>query len=130
MNSEYCPVGSVAGGWESGKKCGEPCKNGIYMLKDRKGMKFPVMCDKIDCRSTILNSNVLFMADSLENSHSWGIDNIRLDITDESPDDVKNLVDMHRLGCINSKEMTERYHAMIDRIKASGFTRGHYFRGV
>ena len=128
MTSEYCPVGCAAGGFTSGGKCAQNCRTGDFRLKDRLGMEFPVLCDRIDCRSTILNSNVLFVPDALKRLRDAGIGLFRLYISDEEPDFVDRLVELHRRAAVG--EDYGDFKEISEEIKTKGFTRGHYFRGV
>ncbi|MCX8130801.1 MAG: U32 family peptidase [Clostridia bacterium] len=130
MTSEYCPVGSIAGGFGKNAGCSAACRNGVYRLRDRMGMEFPVLCDRIDCRSVILNSNVLFVPDSLDKISKSGVDSIRLNFTDEQPDDIYEIIRMHRDVLSHGISAAERYSSLIRTIKEKGFTKGHFFRGV
>jgi len=130
MISEYCPVGSVAGGFKKGQSCNRACVRGEYRLKDRKGVEFPVFCDRIDCRSIILNSNVLFVPDSIDGLRKAGVDMIRLNITDEKPEDVYRLTDLFKDAAENGEAVLKKHGEFIDEIKRKGFTKGHYYRDV
>jgi putative protease len=130
MTSEYCPVGSIAGGFKEGSKCSAPCDKGVYHLKDRKGMEFPVLCDKIDCRSVVLNSNVLFVADSLNKIQASGVEMMRLYISDERLEDVREIIRMHKEVIEEGPQALRKHERLIGRIRDSGFTKGHYYRGV
>lgn len=131
MTSEYCPAGSIAGGFCKDRECSGACsREKPYMLKDRKGMEFPVICDRIDCRSVILNSNVLFNIDELAKISRSGVHSLRLVFTDERPEEIPPIVDMHREVIKNGDSGIEKYAFLIDEIKSKGFTKGHYFRGV
>ena len=130
MTSEYCPVGSIEGGFRASSKCSGCCNKGSYVLEDRLGMGFPVLCDNIDCRSTILNSNVLFVPDSMASLIKAGISIFRLYIWDEDPGTIKELVRLYRASASDGASETAAFSRLVDRIKASGFTKGHYYRGV
>jgi putative protease len=130
MTSEYCPAGSMAGGFNDSSKCSGVCGRKAFTLKDRKGMEFPVLCDKIDCRSVILNSNVLFNIDDITRIGRSGVHSLRLVFTDEDPEDITSIVDMHREAIKNGGSDIKKYAYLIERIKSRGFTKGHYFRGV
>jgi U32 family peptidase len=130
MASEYCPVGSVEGGLGTESKCTKPCIKGVYKLKDRMGMEFPVYCDRIDCRSVIYNSNVMFTLDSLEKIRKAGTDIFRMNFTDERPEEVVELINAYRDVLENGNRRIDKYGKLIGRIKDKGFTKGHYFRGV
>ncbi len=129
MTSEYCPVGSIEGGFRASSKCTGCCTRGSYVLEDRLGMGFPVICDNIDCRSTILNSNVLFVPDSIGSLVKAGVNLFRLYIWDEEPDTLKDLVGLYRASASGGKD-NAAFGGLVDRIKASGFTKGHFYRGV
>ncbi|NLL06739.1 MAG: U32 family peptidase [Clostridiaceae bacterium] len=130
MTSEYCPVGSIAGRFDSKTKCSVACEKGEYYLKDRIGTRFPVLCDRLDCRSTVYNSNVLLLEENIGKIKDAGVDIIRLNFTDETGDEIKDIVNMHRDLVAFGKRALDSHRKLIDRIKNSGFTKGHYFRGV
>ncbi|NJD04318.1 MAG: hypothetical protein FIA99_17375, partial [Ruminiclostridium sp.] len=128
MTSEYCPVGSVKGRSSSYSECSGCCGKGEFRLKDRLGIEFPVICDKIDCRSTILNSNVLFVPDILGKLASAGISTLRLNIWGESRERIRDIVSLHR-GLAGGDDK-EKHAALVEQIKADGFTKGHFYKGV
>ncbi|MCX7749508.1 MAG: U32 family peptidase [Clostridia bacterium] len=130
MTSEYCPVGSTHGSFGSMKPCGNACNEGIYSLKDRKGMHFPVLCDKTDCRSMILNSKVLFLPDDLDKMKTSGLDALRMNFVDESLEEIYEIVALHRALLEETVDHYGKYTNVVERIKEKGFTKGHYFRGV
>ena len=130
MTSEYCPVGSVAGGMKKDAACSSCCKGGVFRLKDRKGVEFPVWCDRVDCRSTIFNSNVLLAVDAIDRLKASGIDMLRISITDEEPGEILRIVEMHKDLIENGEKAIKRHESLIGRLKSKGFTKGHYFRGV
>ena len=130
MISECCPVGSTVGGYSASSKCSGSCSKGDAVLEDRLGFEFPLMCDRLDCRSTILNSNVLFVPDDATSLREAGVDILRIYVWDEDPKTVKELVDLFKAAACGDIEKTASYSGLIERIKASGFTKGHYHRGV
>ncbi len=90
--------------------CG--CKTGYYLLKDRKGMLFPVFTDKGVCTNTIHNSLPIYMADKLDLVEKSGVSNMRFVFTTEKEDEIYRI-----------------YHMYQNAIKPDfEFTRGHYFR--
>jgi putative protease len=94
------------------------------------GMTFPVNCDNIDCRSIIFNSNVLFIPESLKRLRQSGINTIRLNITDEKPELIRELVRLYRTAADSFDEASSKYSGLIASIKEKGFTKGHLYRGV
>ena len=94
MNSEYCPVGSLAGGLSQNTKCSMPCiKNDKYYLKDRMNMDFRVVPDNIDCQCKIFNSKI----NSIE-TNDLILDSIRIDILDEHFGEIQKIIDTHKSG--------------------------------
>jgi len=130
MTSEYCPVGSLAGNFNTVSKCAGACEKGVYSLKDRKGKRFPVFCDRIDCRSTIFNADTHFLADNMDRILDSGVDIVRLNFTDEKPSEISEIIDLHRSIIDRGPGVLDEYDQLIGRIKSRGFTKGHYFRGV
>ncbi|MCX7708888.1 MAG: DUF3656 domain-containing protein [Clostridia bacterium] len=130
MTSEYCPVGSIAGGMEKGKTCNAVCKKGVYKLKDRMGMEFPVLCDPIDCRSVVFNSNVLLVPEYLNKIRSAGVNTFRMNITDEKNDEIRDIIALHKDILKSGKSAMDKHRQLIEKIRDKGFTKGHYFRGV
>lgn len=130
MISEYCPVGSVMGGFCKNKKCSRECMDKDFKLRDRKNMEFPVLCDRIDCRSMIFNSNVLLLTDNIDKIKASGVDMLRLNFADENPNEVMDIVDMHKKLITDGPKYLKDYEGLIEKIKDGGFTKGHYFKGV
>ncbi len=87
----------------------EKCKKRLY---DRTGREFPVKCSKNQGYVEILNSEILYIADKLQD---FNVDFIMLDFYDESADEVKNIISAYRKG---------------DKSKLNKLTRGLYYRGV
>lgn len=125
MTSEYCPVGCMEGGFSASSACSGSCSRGDYRLKDRMGVEFPVICDKLDCRSTILNSNVLFAPDSIKTLRASGVSIYRLYILDEPTEVIGKLVQLHRAAISGDSKTLRNYLEFTDQIKAAGFTRGY-----
>ncbi len=128
MTSEYCPVGGSIGKCEP-QKCDKLCKKGVYTLSDRKGVEFLVKSDCIDCRSTIFNSNVLFAPEFSDQISKTGIDHIRLNFVDETEKDIHDICSLYR-SLLGHDKITPDMEKLIERIKASGFTKGHFQKGV
>ncbi|MGN1133218.1 MAG: DUF3656 domain-containing protein, partial [Oscillospiraceae bacterium] len=87
----------------------ENCKKRLY---DRTGREFPVKCSKNQGYVEILNSEVLYLADKLQD---FNVDFVMLDFYDESADEVKNIISAYKNG---------------DKSKLNKLTRGLYYRGV
>jgi len=130
MVSEYCPTGCVVGIKESGKACGSgPCKD-RYVLKDRIGEKFPVLCDNIDCRSTILSSNRLFVPEVIKDLRNNGLHTLRLNIWDESSEQLNGLIAMLKDSAIKGYDKHNSYNGLNEIIHREETFKGHFFKGV
>ncbi|WP_073026496.1 DUF3656 domain-containing U32 family peptidase [Lutispora thermophila] len=118
MTMEYCPLSSSGG-------C-KGCKNQkSFGLKDEKGAVFPLFCN--NHRMQLLNSSILFVVEEMEKILATGVKRVRLDFYKESKTEVKEIIELYR----NYKNLSkESYFDTIKRVKSTGHTKGHYFRGV
>ncbi|TYQ16810.1 UNVERIFIED_CONTAM: putative protease [Acetivibrio alkalicellulosi] len=123
MTSEYCPSKEL-------NPCNGSCKGDFYSIKDRKNINFPIISDNIDCRSTIFNSKVLLFSENTDKIKTSGIDMVRLSFTDEEPEDIKKIVEMHKVLVNDESYIQSEYEGIIEKIKEKGFTKGHFHRGV
>ncbi|HEX9058731.1 MAG TPA: U32 family peptidase, partial [Clostridia bacterium] len=128
MTSEHCPSGYISGckDCSAGK---DTCKTDRYALRDRKGIEFPIYTDSTDCRSTIFNPNILFTGE-LTGKIASCADILRLDITEETQEDVENLVALYRDLTHNTEGALRKHEALVRKIKEKGHTKGHFLRGV
>ena len=111
MTSEYCPVGSIIGGLAKNTVCSKACtSNNKYFLEDRMGIKFEVIPDNIDCQSTIYNSKITSVS-----SDELNVASIRIDIINESLDEIQNIISTHKAG---------------KKLSGNEYTNGHFSRPV
>lgn len=85
VNMNYCVLGQT-------NKCYPTCQSrcrskNIYYLKDRLNMNFRVVSDNIQTVSTIYNSKIISIP-----ADKFNADVVRIDILDESIDDINNIV--------------------------------------
>jgi U32 family peptidase len=123
MLSAHCPVGAEVAGVSGGKPCGLCAKGGAYELVDRTGARFPVLCDALDCRSTVLNADVLFVPGLARRLAAAGFSMLRLYVYDEPSQEVERLLLLYRLS-LRGEE------ADAGGALGRGYTKGHYFREV
>lgn len=105
MTTRHCPWKAAAG------RCG--C-GGFYVLRDRKGMEFPVLPEKGRCVSVIYNAAPLYMADRMQELAGAGLAYGRFLFTVETAAELEAVLEDYRTA----------------RKRAGGYTRGHYYRGV
>jgi len=118
MTLEYCPVSLIS-------ECKDCSYQRVYGLKDDKGFIFPIICRQHKVQ--LLNSHVLFVAEDMGKIASIGVRRMRLDFYRENSKDVKEIISLYR----NHKNLDRcSHHEIIEKIKKTGHTKGHYFRGV
>ncbi len=97
---------------KNAKMC--PC-DGVRYIKDRLGMKFPVIKDGNQCRSIILNCKKTFMGFDMDKLYKTGAKFFRLYFTDESVEECKKVCETFLNG---------------GNYRPEDFTNGHFFKGV
>jgi putative protease len=121
MHSAHCPVGAEIARSANGKPCGLCLKNKSYELIDRIDARFPLLCDTVDCRCAILNSDILFVPQLAARLAAAGVSLLRLYAFDEPPEEIERLLAVYRKALQGFPP---------DKPLELGFTKGHYFRGV
>lgn len=114
MIMKNCPVNAL-GKCQRGKQ--------IYKLKDRKKEEFPLLCDgeRGNCKSVLLNSKPIYMADKIEDLKGLKINGIRLLFTVENFSQCDKIIEEYKRALMGEK---------IEGLKDNTFTRGHFYRGV
>jgi len=130
MLSEYCIVGSVAGGLTRKTPCKRVCRRGYYGLKDRLGVIFPVETDQY-CRMHLFNAKELAMLSHLPALLEAGVSAMRVEGKRKSAKELGRLITIYRQVI----DMGENHPIFTDakalgEIEHADITRGHYFRGV
>ncbi|HYE84654.1 MAG TPA: DUF3656 domain-containing protein [Clostridia bacterium] len=121
MTTEYCPVSMVK---DSCVNAGG-CNNSNYGIIDEKRKVFR-MIRLNSCRIQILNSDVLFLAEDLDDIISSGVSKLRADFYIESPEEISGIIKLYR----NYGNMDKNDRLLSERVKSGGFTKGHFYRGV
>ncbi len=130
MKTQQCPVGNFVGEKSGALFCKEKNNGDVYFLKDRKGMKFPLVTDCKNCVCTILNSQPLFTLKFYNEILCSVTGSVRLDFTKEGPGKVARLVKAY---CEMTKErpmISDTTRAVLEEMQEKGNTKGHFFRGV
>lgn len=130
MVTHQCPVGNFVGDKVSGKYCKMKNSDNKYFLKDRLGMKFPIFTDCEQCISYILNSQPILLLASIDELIKLPTAALRLQFTDESPQQVSKLIYSYEQKVKNYKYNDDVINGIMEEFKESGYTKGHYFRGV
>ena len=91
MNMNYCVLGKTNRCYP---ECSAKCNSGkSFYLKDRLGMRFLVVPDNIQTVSTIYNSKTTSIS-----FKDFLIDSIRIDILNETIDEINNIIDVVKSG--------------------------------
>jgi len=69
---------------------------------------------------------VLLLAEDLGDIKSSGVSKLRADFYIESPEEIGGIIKLYR----NYRDMDKYDRSLIERVKAKGFTKGHFYRGV
>ena len=101
MNINYCPLGKTNKCYPT---CSSKCNlNNSYYLKDRLNMKFRILFDNIQTVSTIYNCKTT----SISPNDFSNVNCYRIDILDESIDEINNIVNTVKKGeRLEGKEFT------------------------
>lgn len=100
LNMNYCLLGES-------NKCFPECRtrcnsNNKYYLKDRLNMHFRIIPDNVQSVTTIFNSKITSISPK-----NFNIDFARIDILDESIDEINNIIDTVKSGNrLEGKEYT------------------------
>lgn len=92
-----------------------PCGGETRQITDRLGIEFPIVRDGNSCRSVLLNSRPLFMADKLGDLRKLGAQLINLHFTVETSEEIKLICGAY-LG--------------INNYRIEQYTRMHYYKGI
>ena len=105
------------------QKTAEKCdgKGGIITLTDRYQKKFTVKRNCRDCYNVMYNTAPLFLADRASEIEDLHPEQIRLDFTEESASQVKEIITIYNQAFIK--------HQDVEPLN-SDYTRGHFKRGV
>ena len=91
MTNNYCYLGKSNKCYSS---CSKNCTdNKIYTLKDRLGFEFDILPDNIFNLTTIFNSKTTSIT-----YNDLNIDSVRIDILNESPEKIQNIIDTVKIG--------------------------------
>jgi putative protease len=122
FHMEHCVFCAVLSPGTNKTNCGRPCDRHMVHLRDRVGMVHPLSAD-IGCRNTLFNATPQSAAEVVPTLRDAGVCNFRIDLLDESPDEVRRIVQLYRellAGRIAGKEVWRQLQA-ANRV---GVTRG------
>ncbi|SMP43066.1 U32 family peptidase [Anoxynatronum buryatiense] len=103
------------------------CRQADYALVDRKNEVFPIV-RRPHCQTEIMNSKKLLLLEDLPTLVEAGVGFFRLNFMEETPEQVKALVNLHRRGLKGEVLHTDK--TLLQQLKTEGVTRGHLHRGI
>jgi putative protease len=122
FHMEHCVFCAVLSPGTNKTNCGRPCDRHRVELRDRVGVLHPLTAD-IGCRNTLFNATPQSAAEVVPALQHAGVRHFRVDLMDESPDEVRRIIGLYRdllSGRIAGKEVWRQLQA-ANRV---GVTRG------
>ena len=130
MKTQQCPIGNYVGGKDGHKYCSERNKEDLYFLRDRKGVKFPLMTDCERCVCTILNGKPLFTLKFYDEILESTTGYVRLDFTKEGPGRTEKIARAYGKMTTDVERISPATRNLLGEMSEKGNTKGHFFRGV
>jgi len=130
MTTHQCPIGAYHGGKKEGRFCEKKGTEELYFLKDRKGMKFPLMPDCKNCVCSILNGNPLFTLKFYNEVLESTTGSVRLYFTKEGPKRTERIVRAYDEMTEDPLNASLETKVLLEEMEERGSTKGHFFRGV
>ena len=130
MVTQQCPIGNYAGGKTNGIYCSERNTDRLYFLKDRKGMKFPLMPNCKQCICTILNGKPLFTLKFYDEILQSTTGSVRLLFTKEGSRRTERILNAYAEMTEDCTVQRGETKILLHEMSEKGNTKGHYFRGV
>lgn len=130
MKTQQCPIGNYVGGKDGHKFCTERSNEDLYFLRDRKGVRFPLMTDCERCVCTILNGKPLFTLKFYDEILESTTGLVRLDFTKEGPGRAERIAKAYGEMTADAERMSPATRNLLGEMSEKGSTKGHFFRGV
>ncbi len=130
MITQQCPIGNYAGGKTNGIFCSKKGEDSLYFLKDRKGMKFPLMPDCTQCICSILNGKPLFTLKFYDEILESTTGSVRLIFTKEGKKKTERILNAYVEMTKDCTRQSTETKILLHEMSEKGSTKGHYFRGV
>ncbi|GIM31313.1 DUF3656 domain-containing U32 family peptidase [Paraclostridium bifermentans] len=128
MISEYCPMGVLVRNCKKDKRS-SICNKSLYTLKDAKDGIYRLSQD-IFCRTSIYNSKPLCVLEDLSELNKAGINVFRIDLTFESNEEIKSIIEAFEECIENDFNIGMKYKKLYKELENTGLTSGHYYKGV
>ena len=122
FHMEHCVFCAVLSPGTNPTNCGRPCDRHDVHLRDRQGVEHRLTAD-VGCRNTLFNAIPQSGAEVVSELLSRGVRNFRVELLDESPDEIRLILDSYRdllSGQVAGRDVWKKLNA-ANRV---GVTRG------
>ncbi len=130
MKTQQCPIGNYAGGKDGRRYCTERGNEDLYFLRDRKGVKFPLLTDCERCVCTILNGKPLFTLKFYDEILESAAGYVRMDFTKEGRGRTERIARAYGEKTADCEKTSPLVRELLGEMGERGSTKGHFFRGV
>jgi len=122
FHMEHCVFCAVLSPGTNATNCGRPCDLHDVHLRDRQGIEHRLTAD-VGCRNTLFNAIPQSGAEVVSELQSRGVRNFRVELLDESSDEIRLILDSYRdllSGQLAGRDVWKKLNA-ANRV---GVTRG------
>lgn len=122
FHMEHCVFCAVLSPGTNPTNCGRPCDRHDVHLRDRQGVEHRLTAD-VGCRNTLFNAIPQSGAEVVSELLLRGVRNFRVELLDESPDEIRLILDSYRdllSGRVAGRDVWKKLNA-ANRV---GVTRG------
>ncbi len=122
FHMEHCVFCAVLSPGTNPANCGRPCDRHDVHLRDRLNVEHRLTAD-VGCRNTLFNAIPQSAAEAVPDLLARGVRNYRIELLDESPDEIRMILDSYRellSGTVAGRDVWKKLNA-ANRV---GVTRG------
>ncbi len=122
FHMEHCVFCAVLSPGTNPTNCGRPCDRHAVHLRDRLNVEHRLTAD-VGCRNTLFNAIPQSAAEAVPELLACGVRNFRIELLDESPDDIRMILESYRdllSGTVAGRDVWKKLNA-ANRV---GVTRG------
>jgi putative protease len=119
---EHCVFCAMLSPGTNKTNCGRPCDVHRVELRDRTGVDHPLIAD-VGCRNTLFNAVAQSSAEIASDLLQAGVRRFRIELLQESPDEVRHLVSQYR-RLLDGSVTGDVVWKSLDAMNRVGITRG------
>lgn len=125
FHTEHCVFCRFLSDGTSYKDCGRPCESHHVALRDRNGRMHSVIAD-VGCRNTVFGSEAQEATKHLPMWLNAGIQHLRLEFVDETPDQITQVVALFTQGLRGEMSWND-IGKSLRHVAPQGTTEGSFF---